>query len=64
MNYTGISLYNATSTFAESTAVLTDLMIADGGMYSCEIDSAAIEMPHTSNVAITVIDGKTIYIIV
>ena len=64
MSYTGISEYNANSTFAESTAVLTDLMITDGGMYSCEINSAAIEMPRTSDVNITVIGGKTICTVV
>ena len=64
MSYTGISEYSANSTFAESTAVLTGLMLTDGGMYSCEINSAAIDMARTSDVNITVIDGKTIYIIV
>ena len=63
MNYTGTSLYNATSTFAESTAVLTGLMLTDGGIYSCEINSAAIDMARTSDVTITVIGGKTIYTI-
>ena len=64
MSYTGTSVYNANSTFAESTIVLTDLTISDGGMYSCEINSAAIEMPHTSDVTITVIGGKTICTVV
>ena len=65
MNYTGnpVNNVNASSTFAESTIMLTDLMISDGGMYSCEINSAAIVMARTSDISITVIGGK-IYIII
>ena len=59
MNYTGTSVYIANSIFVESTIVLTDLMISDGGMFSCEINSAAIVMARTSDVTITVISGMT-----
>ena len=59
MNFTGNTVNSTNSTFAESTIVITDLMISDGGMYSCEINNAAIVIARTSDVAITVIDGKT-----
>ena len=59
MNFTGNTVNSTNSTFAESTIVITDLMITDGGMYSCEISNAAIVMARTSDVTITVTGGKT-----
>ena len=59
MNFTGNTVDSSNSTFAESTIVISDLMITDGGMYSCEINNAAIVMAHTHAVIITVTGGKT-----
>ena len=59
MNFTSNTVDSANSTFAESTIVITDLMITDGGMYSCEINNVAIVMARTHAVTITVTGGKT-----
>ena len=50
-------------TYSESTIVITDLMLSDGGTYSCSINSDAIAMPSTSEADVAVIGGKTIFVI-
>ena len=54
---------STSSTYSESTIVITDLMLSNGGTYSCSINSDAIAMPNTSEANVTVIGGKTIFMI-
>ena len=46
------------STYIESTIVITDLMLSNGGNYSCEIDSMASTMPSNMTATVAVIEGK------
>ena len=52
---------STTSTYAESTIVITNLMLSDGGTYECIIDSAASTMPSTSMATVAVLGGKIKY---
>ena len=54
----GNTVNNTNSTYAESTIVLTNLMLTDGGSYSCEVDTAAIVMPDSRDATLAVIGGK------
>ena len=46
------------STNAESTIVITDLMLSHGGTYACVIDNDAIIMSHSRDATVAVISGK------
>ena len=54
----GSTVNSTNSTYAESTIVLTNLMLTDGGSYSCQIDSAAIVMSDSRDATLAVIGGK------
>ena len=58
MTYTNETISNTNSTYIESTIVITDLMLSHGGIYSCEIDSAALVMS-SSSASVAVIGGKS-----
>ena len=58
MPYMGNTVDYANSTYSESTIVLTNVMLTDGGSYSCQIDSAAIVMAVSSDATLAVIGGK------
>ena len=45
-------------TYVESTIVLTNLMLTDGGSYSCQIYSAAIVMSDSRDATLAVLTGK------
>ena len=51
----------STSTFTESTIVIDNLMLSDGGDYQCIIDSDAIMVLRNSNATVAVIDGMCVY---
>ena len=61
MNFTDETVNITNSTYTESTIVITDLMLSHGGIYSCEIESAANVIPSTSEAVLAVIDGKIKY---
>ena len=58
MSYTNETVNNTDSTSAESTIVITDLMLSHGGTYTCVIDSDAIIMPQSHDATVVVISGK------
>ena len=45
-------------TYVESTIVLTNVVLTDGGSYSCHIDSAAIVMSDSRDATLAVLTGK------
>ena len=51
----------STSTFTESTIVIDNIMLSDGGDYQCIIDSDAIMVLRNSNATVAVIDGMCVY---
>ena len=61
MPYTNETVNNTDSTSAESTIVITDLMLSHGGTYTCVIDSDAIIMSLSNVAAVVVISGKYIH---
>ena len=54
----GNTVNNTNSTYAERTIVLSNVTLTDGGLYSCQINSAAITMPESSDATLAVIGGK------
>ena len=48
-------------TFTESTIVINNLMLNDGGDYQCIIDSDAIMVLRNSKATVAVIDGMCVY---
>ena len=48
------------STNAESTIVITDLMLSHGGTYTCVIDNDAVMMSLSHDATVAVISGKYI----
>ena len=58
MPYPNETVNNTDSTSAESTIVITDLMLSHGGTYTCLIDSDAIIMPQSHDATVIVISGK------
>ena len=58
MPYPNETVNNTDSTSAESTIVITDLMLSHGGTYTCVIESDAIIMPRSHDAAVVVISGK------
>ena len=59
MIFTGDTVNSTNSTYAESTIVITDLMISQEGSYICQINSAAIVTPRVSEEAnLTANSGK------
>ena len=63
LNFDGMMLTNETenstnSTYTESTIMVNDLMLSDGGNYSCEIKNVANVMSSTSEAIVAVIGGK------
>ena len=58
MPYMGDTVDYANSTYSESTIVFTNVMLTDGGSYSCRIDSAAIVMSVSRDAILAVIGGK------
>ena len=61
MSYTNETVNNTDSTSAESTIVITDLMLSHGGTYTCVIDSDAIIMPQSHDATVVVITGKCMH---
>ena len=57
MPYTNETVSSKDSTSAESTIVITNLMLSHGGTYTCVIDSDAIIMSHSHNATVAVISG-------
>ena len=53
---------STSSTYTESTIVITDLMLSNGGDYACEISSMANRMPSNMTAMVAVIEGKMNYI--
>ena len=60
MPFTNETLNNTNSTYAESTIVITNLLLSHGGSYSCQINNDAATMPSSSSAAVAVIGGKII----
>ena len=58
MPYPNEIVNNTDSTSAESTIVITDLMLSHGGTYTCVIDSDAIIMSRSHDATVAVISGK------
>ena len=58
MPYPNETVNNTDSTIAESTIVITDLMLNHGGTYTCVIDSDATIMSHSYDATVVVISGK------
>ena len=58
MPYPNETVNNTDSTIAESTIVITDLMLSQGGTYTCVMDSDAIIVPRSHDAAVVVISGK------
>ena len=58
MTFTNDTVDNTNTTYAESTIVITDLMLSHGGTYTCDINSTAIVMSRSSSAAVAVIGGK------
>ena len=50
------------STYAESTIVITDLMLSNGGTYACEINGMANALRSNRTATVAVIGGKINYI--
>ena len=61
MTFTNDTVDNTNTTYAESTIVITDLMLSHGGIYTCQINSTAAMMPSTSDATVAVIGGKIKY---
>ena len=61
LSYPNETVNNTDSTVAESTVVITDLMLSHGGTYTCVIDSDAIIMLHSYDATVAVISGKYRY---
>ena len=61
MMFVDTTVNNMNSTYAESTIVITDLILNQGGDYACEINSVADSMPLTAEANVTVIGSKLIY---
>ena len=57
LNFTSATVNSTNSTYAESTIVITNLMLSDGGTYECIIDSDAIMMSRRRDATVSVIDG-------
>ena len=57
MPYPNETVNNTDSTSAESTIVITDLMLSHGGTYTCVIDSDETIMSHSRNTTVAVISG-------
>ena len=47
--------------FTESTIVIDNIMLSDGGDYQCIIDSDAIMVLRNGNATVAVIDGMCVY---
>ena len=62
MSYPNETINNTDSTIAESTIVITDLMLDHGGTYTCVIDSDAIIMSRSHDATVVVISGKYAFI--
>ena len=58
MSYPNETVNSTDSTIAESTIVITDLMLSHGGTYTCVIDSDATIMPQSHDAVVVVISGK------
>ena len=59
MPYMDNTVDYANSTYSESTIVFTNVMLTDGGSYSCQIDSDALIMSDSSDATLVAIGGKT-----
>ena len=60
MNFTSVTVNSTNSTYAESTIVIDNLTLSDGGTYECIIDSDAIGMSRHHNATVSVIGGMYI----
>ena len=58
MPFMGNTMNSTNSTYTESTIVLTNLMLTDGGSYSCQVDSVAVVMTDSRDATLAVIGGK------
>ena len=58
MSYPNETVNSTDFTSAESTIVITDLMLSHGGTYTCVIDSDATIMSHSRDATVVVISGK------
>ena len=61
MVFANETVNSTSSTYTESTIVINNLMLSDGGSYACEINSEASTMPSTSTATVAVIGGKLKY---
>ena len=50
------------STYNESTIVITDLMLSNGGNYACEISNLESILPNVMTATVAVIESKINYI--
>ena len=57
MEFTSGTLDSVNLTYAESTIVINNVMLSDGGMYECIIDSDAIMVSSNRSATVAVIDG-------
>ena len=57
MEFTSGILDSVNLTYAESTIVINNVMLSDGGMYECIIDSDAIMVSSNRSATVAVIDG-------
>ena len=58
MLYTNETVNSSNSTYAESTIVITNLLLSHGGSYSCQIESDATVMSSSSSATVAVTGGK------
>ena len=54
MTFTNDTVNNTNTTYAESTIVITSLMLSHGGIYTCQINSTAAMMPSTNDATVAV----------
>ena len=60
MNFTIGTLISKNSTYSESFVMISELLLSNGGVYSCQINSPAVVISSSSEATIVVLDGKTI----
>ena len=60
-NFMNETVNSTNTTYAESTIVITNLMLSHGGTYECIITSDASTMPSTSIATVAVLGGKLKY---
>ena len=58
MSFTNETIISTNSTYTESTIVITELLPSHGGVYSCQISSAAVSVSSSSEATVVVLGGK------